>query len=247
MNITYIGHATTLIETGGVRLLTDPILRNRILHLQRKRVDLEPGWVEDIDAVLISHLHWDHLHLPSLRRLNPQTRLIVPAGSGVLFDKEGFQVIEEIAEGEQTTVGSLPIQAVYAEHDGSRIFSKVSAESLGYIIHGKQSVYFPGDTDIFPEMVDLADLLDVALMPVWGWGPTLGAGHMNPYRAAQALRLLAPDVAIPIHWGTLFPIGFNLVDPNFISGPPHEFATHASELAPDVKVRIIQPGEKLSL
>ena len=245
MQITYIGHATTLIEIDGVRLLTDPILRNRILHLKRKRVDLQPAWFEKIDAVLISHLHWDHLHIPSLRQLSRDIPLIVPTGSAGLFEKEGFAKIEEVELRDRFELKGVVIEAVYADHDSSRIFSKVSADSIGYLIRGKQSIYFPGDTDIFPEMADLTDNLDLALMPVWGWGPTLGVGHMNPYRAALALRLLEPRMAIPIHWGTLFPIGFDLLDPNFINQPPYAFAKHAAELAPDVRVHIVQPGEAM--
>ena len=212
------------------------------MHLQRKAVELEPALLHQVDAVLISHLHWDHLHLPSLRDLDPHTRLIVPAGSASLFKKEGFQEIEELPVGGVTHVGSVAVEGVYALHDGSRVFSKVTADSLGFIIHGRKTVYFAGDTDIFPEMAGLIDDLDIALLPVWGWGPTLGSGHMNPYRVAMALKLLSPKIAIPIHWGTLFPIGFNLVGPSFLRKPPQEFARFAESMAPDVEVRIIAPG-----
>ncbi len=217
------------------------------MHLQRKAVELEPALLQEVDAVLISHLHWDHLHLPSLRDLDPRTRLIVPAGSAALFKKEGFREIEELSVGGVTHVGPVAVEGVYALHDGSRVFSKVTAESLGFIIHGRRTVYFAGDTDIFPEMASLIDDLDVALLPVWGWGPTLGSGHMNPYRAAMALKLLSPKVAIPIHWGTLFPIGFNLVGPSFLRKPPQEFARFAESMAPDVEVQIIAPGGSAAL
>ena len=124
---------------------------------------------------------------------------------------------------------------------------RFQSNSLGFIVHGKRSVYFAGDTDIFPEMANLVEHLDIALLPVWGWGPTLGSGHMNPYRAALALKLLLPKIAIPIHWGTLFPVGFNLVSPAFLHKPPHAFARFAETLAPDVKVRIVEPGGNVSL
>jgi L-ascorbate metabolism protein UlaG (beta-lactamase superfamily) len=247
LNITYVGHATTLIETDGIRLLTDPLLRRRVMHLQRKGMTLEPDLLEQIDAVLISHLHWDHLHLPSLRGFDPHTRLVVPVGSASLFRKEGFQEIEELPVGGVTQVGPVAVEGVHALHDGSRVFSKVTADSLGFIVHGKQTVYFAGDTDIFPEMASLIDQLDVALLPVWGWGPTLGAGHMNPYRAAMALKLLSPRVAIPIHWGTLFPIGFNLVGPSFLHKPPQDFARYARSFAPNVDVQIVEPGASAAL
>jgi len=85
--------------------------------------------------------------------------------------------------------------------------------------------------------------LDVALLPVWGWGPNLGPGHLDPYRAALALQLLKPRLAIPIHWGTLYPLGFIPSWAGFLRDPPHRFAWFAERLAPEVQVLILQPGE----
>lgn len=77
-------------------------------------------------------------------------------------------------------------------------------------------IYFAGDTDLFPAMADWAGLFDVALLPVWGWGPTLGEGHMDPkHRAAEACRLIQPQLAIPIHWGTLYPMAMHRLSPSF--------------------------------
>ena len=83
--------------------------------------------------------------------------------------------------------------------------------------------------------------LDVALLPVWGWGPSLGAGHMDPARAAaEAAALLRPRLAIPIHWGTLYPVALHRVRPIPLTDPPHLFARFAASLAPDVDVRIVR-------
>ena len=82
----------------------------------------------------------------------------------------------------------------------------MSGPALGYLLQGSQSVYFAGDTDLFPEMAALGGV-DVALLPVAGWGPRLPEGdHMNPRRAAEALKILKPRLAIPIHWGTYTPL-----------------------------------------
>jgi L-ascorbate metabolism protein UlaG (beta-lactamase superfamily) len=81
---------------------------------------------------------------------------------------------------------------------------------VGYLITGPgqgRTVYFAGDTDLFPEMSSLAPAIDVALLPIWGWGPTLGWGHLDPERAAEATGLLSPTCVVPIHHGTLLPIG----------------------------------------
>lgn len=246
--ITYVGHATTLIEIDGLRVLTDPIFRNRVLHLQRRGgTTPERDWIAGLDAVLISHLHWDHVDLPSLDLLDPVTPLLVPSGSGALFRKQGFADIREMEIGQRLTLGALTIEAVFAEHDGGRLFSGLNAASQGFLLHGSQTIYFAGDTDLFTEMDAISDSLDIALLPVWGWGPTLGPGHLNPYRAALALRMLTPRVAIPIHWGTFHPIGLQYLRPSFLNDPPRSFARFARQLAPGVQVSVIEPGRSLQV
>ena len=85
--------------------------------------------------------------------------------------------------------GGIEVAATHAEHRPGRLFDKRS-EAIGYMLTGSQRVYFAGDTDLFSGMGDLGASLDVALLPVWGWGPTLGPGHLDPGKAAEALELL---------------------------------------------------------
>lgn len=244
--LSYLGHATTLIEMDGVRLLTDPLLRRRIVHLHHRHAPIHPAALRNINAVIISHLHFDHLDLPSLRLLGRSTRLIVPRGAAKLLGK--FDHVEEMRVGESTTVGNVTITATYARHARRRYpLGPAADDSLGFIIKGRYSLYFAGDTDLFPGMAKLVDTLDVALLPVWGWGPTLGKGHMNPQRAAQALTLLHPRLAVPIHWGTLHPYGIGWLNPRFLEEPPHLFVQHAAQLAPHVKTQILMPGKNISL
>src|SRR5262249_53528323 len=110
-------------------------------------------------------------------------------------------------------------------------------------VEGSRIVYFAGDTDVFDGMDGLVDELDVALLPVGGWGPRLPAGHMDPVGAARALVLLRPRIAVPIHWGTLRPFYRTRPYP----GPPpgESFAERARDLAPEVDVRVLRPGEAL--
>jgi L-ascorbate metabolism protein UlaG (beta-lactamase superfamily) len=245
--VTYVGHATVLVELDGRRLLTDPLLRNRIGYLRRQSARVDPACHRGLDAVLISHLHWDHLDLPSLRRMGRDTPLVVPRGAAGALARGGFRALHELAVGETLQLGSVTIEATPALHSGFRPPFGPSTDCLGYVIHGSRTVYFAGDTDLFPEMAGLGGRLDVALLPVWGWGPTLGPGHLDPRRAAEALRLLRPRLAVPIHWGTLCPIGLGRRRPAFLREPPHAFAAHAAELAPEVGVRILAPGEPLAL
>ncbi|RME99268.1 MAG: MBL fold metallo-hydrolase [Chloroflexi bacterium] len=246
LRITFVGHATMLIEMDGVRLLTDPVLRRKVMHLRRRPPGVSPDSTQNIDAVLLSHMHFDHLDLPSLEMLGPDTRLIVPPGMGPMLARRGYRQIEELESGSETGAGPLRIQATPALHDRARFRYGPTADTLGFVIHGAHSIYFPGDTDLFPEMSDLAKQLDVALLPVWGWGPTLGKGHMDPYRAALALQMLKPAWAVPIHWGTLHPWGMQWLNPQFLFDPPRAFARFAADLAPDVAVHILEPGQSLA-
>jgi len=244
-NITYVGHATVLIEMDGVRLLTDPLLRDRVGGIRRQSRPVHVAWQSDIDAVLISHLHLDHLDRPSLRLLDRRVHMIAPAGTADLLHGEGFKNIEEIRIADSTKVGEVKVTATYAHHPGGRYPLGPAADCVGYLVSGSSSVYFAGDTDIFPEMVDVDPELDVALLPVWGWGPTIRGDHMSPRTAAESLTLLRPKMAVPIHWGTFAPIGMGWIQPRFLSEPPHQFKGHAEDVAPEVDVHIVRPGNSI--
>jgi L-ascorbate metabolism protein UlaG (beta-lactamase superfamily) len=244
---TYVGHATVLLEIAGVRLLTDPVLRPRIGPLVRHGPLPAPHHTAGIDAVLISHLHHDHADLASLRRIGRSAPLLVPPGSEGFFRRHGFERATELAPGETTEVGGLKVTATPARHDGGRRRGAGDVEPIGFLAEGSRTVYFAGDTDLFEGMADLGPGLDLALLPVWGWGPTLGPGHLDPAGAARAAALLSPRLAIPIHWGTLYPLGLARLRPGRLKLPADEFASRARELAPQVETRVLSPGESASL
>ena len=237
--ITYVGHATVRIELDGVRLLTDPVLRPRVLHL--RRVGPVPSdALRRVDAVLLSHAHWDHLDLPSLERIGKEVPIVCPQGVSGLLRRKRFAHVTTLDVGEEIRIGELSVTGVHAEHEGARGPLGASGE-LGFVISGSLTIYFAGDTDLYDDLAALAPV-DIALVPVTGWGAKVGPGHLDPERAAQAVSLLQPKLAIPIHWGTLARIG-RVPDPE----PPHGFARHAAEIAPDVEVRILEPGASLDL
>jgi L-ascorbate metabolism protein UlaG (beta-lactamase superfamily) len=152
----------------------------------------------------------------------------------------------ESGAGEVTKAGMLAVTAVRAHHDGRRLGGP-RAEALGYLVSGGYTVYFAGDTELFAEMSNLPRPLDAALLPVAGWGPTLGAGHMGPFDAARAAGLIEPRIAIPVHWGTLSPIGLGRHDRERLDDPPRLFAEHVASIAPRVEVRILAPGQETNL
>jgi L-ascorbate metabolism protein UlaG (beta-lactamase superfamily) len=245
--LTWIGHATVLLEVGGARLLTDPLLRDRVGHLRRHGASPAPEAIADLDAVLVSHLHLDHLDAASLRRLPRDVPVLAPVGAGMLLRRLGFAGTIEVRVGEPTAVGGATVTAVPAEHDGRRHPLAPAAEAIGFVVVGDRRIYFAGDTDLFDGMAEFAGRVDVALLPIWGWGPSLGPGHMDPLGAARATALLHPRIVVPIHWGTFFPAGLARLRSSALTDPPREFVRRARALAPDVEVRVLAPGQSVAL
>lgn len=247
--INYIGHATVLIDIGRIRLLTDPILRDRVFFLQRHGQNAAPGLLAERppDVVLLSHLHYDHADLPSLRRLPSTTLVLAPRGSGTYLTRWAGVQVHEIAEGDRVHVADVEISALPAEHSWGLSVPRPMTNCLSYVVRNELSIYFAGDTDLFAGMHQVGtDFdLDLALLPVWGYSHRVGAGHLTPLTAAQALMRLHPRVAVPIHWGSLRFIGPDSVweSADHLVTPPVAFADHAARLAPQTEVRVLQPGE----
>jgi L-ascorbate metabolism protein UlaG (beta-lactamase superfamily) len=246
----FIGHSSVVVGLDGVRLLTDPVTRARVGPLRRVEPVPSRDRLRDIDAVLISHLHWDHLDVPSLRDLGHDVAIIVPAGAGAWLRGVGFRDVRELAVAGETTVGGVVVRGVPAVHSGYRPPLGPTAPPLGFVVRGSRTVYFAGDTDLFDGMGQIAspgEPIDMALLPVWGWGPMLGRGlHLDPLRAAQALRLIRPRAAVPIHWGTYWPHALGRVFPERLVEPPAAFVEYAAELAPDVKAIPTAVGERVA-
>ena len=252
LSLTFAGHATVLLAMDGVRLLTDPLLRRRIGVLIR-RSPIPPLAVRrGLDAVLISHAHLDHLDVPSLRLIDRGTPIIVPRGLGRLLRRLGFvplemEVGDEVEIGPSRARGAsdrgrVSVKAVPADHAGTRYPLGSESAALGYVVSGGLSAYFAGDTGLYEGMRDLGPL-DVAVLPVGGWGPRLPDDHLNPLSAAKALELLRPSACVPVHWGTIYPPGLPPAFNAKWSEWPYAFARYAAHLAPEVDVRVLQPGE----
>jgi L-ascorbate metabolism protein UlaG (beta-lactamase superfamily) len=246
-SVTYVGHATVLIQLGGARLITDPWLRRTLVGGLRRHRGTGEADPDAVDAILISHLHRDHLDRPSLRRFDRSVPVVAAPGAAEVVERWGFERVTELLPGEVTTVAGARVTAVEARHPSNRLVPRVRGEAVGFLVERGARVYFAGDTELFPGMAELGGGLDLALLPVWGWGPTLGPAHLDPEDAARAAAMLKPRVAVPIHWGTLGPLGAQQLWPWLFERPARRFAEQAALLAPDVEVRALEAGESLSI
>jgi L-ascorbate metabolism protein UlaG (beta-lactamase superfamily) len=246
--VTFVGHSTVAIEAAGTRVLTDPLLRDGLLGFLRRRPPLPHlGGAGRPDAVLISHLHFDHLDFPSLRSLPSGTPIVAPRGSRGFLGRRGFHDVIELDEGEGLRVGALRVTAVHARHGRGGRPGAGRVGSVGYLVEAEARIYFAGDTELFSEMVEIGPGIDCALLPIWGWGPRLGPGHLDPFTAAASLRLLEPRVAVPIHWGSYTPLGAPRLWPWLEREAASRFVRDAARVAPEVEVMVLAPGESLRL
>ena len=250
--VTWWGHACVLLALDDVQLLTDPVLVRRMGPLHYVGHLPTRDELAHVDAVLISHLHHDHLHLRSLALLPPTTRLIAPRGAADVLRGRVGRPVEELAPGDTTTVGRVMVTATSAAHDGRRHRGGPRAATLGFVLSGTRTAYFAGDTELFPGMADEVEtaaggVLDLALIPVGGWGLNLGTGHMDPSEGAEAVARLHPRHVVPVHWGSLrLPVVWRARRTwHSSSGPDFARLVEASGAA--TSVRVLAPGERFVL
>ena len=245
VTIRWVGHATVLLRYGQQEIVTDPFLRMRLFHIRRHGE--EPSFGPDYSGrhltALISHIHQDHLDIPSLRMLPTSATVVVPPGAGPYLARRIPHVVVELGVGQSLRTGEVVITPVSAMHGGRRGFG-IEAEAQGYVVRGDASVYFAGDTGFFDGFAEVGRRHQphVALLPVGGCGPYVGKHHLTPWSAAHALSILGAKVAVPIHWGTLRPMGVRAG--GFLTDPPRDFARHAATIAPRSHVRILMPCEE---
>ncbi|BEL12258.1 MBL fold metallo-hydrolase [Actinoplanes sichuanensis] len=244
--ITWWGHSTVWLADSGVTLLTDPVLTGRLAHL-RRMAGPAPRLPGAPDAILLSHLHADHFHVPSLRAVPGDPVLVVPRGAAAFAARAipgAARRCVELGPGEETKIKGVRVRAVPARHDGRRgPWSRERAEAIGFVVEGASRTWYAGDTGLFDGMGELGPL-DLALIPVGGWGPTLGAhGHLDARDGAEALRRVRASWAVPVHYGTLWPVGMGRVRRHMFDEPGPRFAEFAAEAAPDSRVRVLTHGE----
>jgi L-ascorbate metabolism protein UlaG (beta-lactamase superfamily) len=214
------------------------------------------GLIGGVDAVLLSHLHLDHCDLPSLRMLRAKV-VIAPPGSKEWLTRHRVTGAVELAPGEALSLSDqVTVTAAPAHHPDHRMPWGPVAQPVGHVVQGPQhAAWFAGDTSLFPEMAELPAAtrhgLDLAVVPIWGWGPTLGLGHLDPQTAAEAVVLTKARHAIPVHWGTLYPFGLHATMRRHLQNPPTEFTAHlattATAAAVDAEPHVLRVGDQFEV
>ena len=250
-SLTWWGHSTATVVDSGVRVLTDPVLTGVVAHLRRRRGPRPDVAARRADVVVVSHLHADHLHVRSLELVDPAAVIVLPRGARDavpgLVRLRGRD-IREVEPGDIVEIGAVGIRAIPAEHDGRRHpLARRGVTPVGFVVEGTSRTYFAGDTDLWDGMAEAVGECDLALLPVGGWGPGLGEGHMTAERAAIAAGRLRARVAVPVHFGTLWPRGLAAVAPDEFVPPGADFVRAAAVHAPRTRARELRPGESLSV
>jgi L-ascorbate metabolism protein UlaG (beta-lactamase superfamily) len=257
VKITYIGHATLLLEIAGTRIITDP---NFDPHLGRflPRVSA-PGIALDalpaLDAILLTHAHADHLSFDSLDRLPRDIPLYAPPAVASWLQAKGYRHAEALVPGQGTALTSgttVRLHAARATHQGNRygIDRWRSAANMYLAETDDESLFFAGDTALMPDthalvertLWDARRTLDVALLPIGyapPWKPGFRRGHLTHDDALTLFETLRARAFIPYHWGTFRHVTATAYDA--INRLRSALASHASR----DKVHIIEPGESI--
>ncbi len=252
VRVSWLGHSTVVLDLDGVRLLTDPLLRPHAGLLRRRGgAPAAESW-SGADAILLSHLHYDHADLRSLRLL-PDIPVITAPSNAEWLVRNGINGVG-VELDTWVPVGGVPgveVALTYAVHHSRPMPHRPNAAN-GHLVRSSSGiVWAAGDTALFAAMDQLAETaggpIDVALVPVSGWGPRLSAGHLGPKDAAVACRRIGARVAIPVHWGTLHvPAGRHL-PPRWMDAAGPAFAAALEQEAPSCRPIVLEVGGSVTL
>lgn len=208
-SITWIGHSTFLLQINGLTILTDPVWANwQGVQKRQTQPGLALADLPEIDVVVLSHSHYDHLDFATIRRLKGKSTFYVPHGLKKAFIRRGYQDTYEANWWDHFTIGDVKFSFVPAQHWTRRsLFDMNTSHWGGWIIeHQETSFYFVGDTGYFRGFTEIAErfTLQYVLMPIGAYEPEwfMRDSHINPEDAVKAFLELAGDFFVPMHYGT---------------------------------------------
>ncbi|QTE31366.1 MBL fold metallo-hydrolase [Pengzhenrongella sicca] len=248
MSVTWLGHSSAVLDLDGARLVTDPLLGVNAGLLRRRGARPDEALWRDPDAVLLSHLHHDHAELSSLRLLRPAPILTATSSAHWLSGRGLSGVGLRDGEWEPVGTGGVRVRLSPAVH-GHRPMPHRPNAAHGHLVRGPSGcIWVAGDTSLYPAMRDLPELagapIDVALVPVHGWGPRLSGGHLGPVDAARACAIVRARVAIPVHWGTLHAPASRRLPPGWMDHAGDAFAAALAREAPGCRAVVLGLGER---
>ncbi|KHF40036.1 MBL fold metallo-hydrolase [Halalkalibacter okhensis] len=209
LTYTWIGHSTFFIQCQGLNILTDPVFSKR-MGTEKRLVPLgiDVASLPDIDIVIISHAHFDHLDFSSIIKLKGNPRYYVPQGLSNLFKKRKITSVSEANWWDGFKHKGIDLHFVPAQHWSRRnLFDRNQAHWGGWIIHSAEhTFYFAGDTGYFRGFCEIGKhfAIDTAFMPIGDYEPVWMSGlqHMNPEESVQAFLDLDAQTFVPMHYGT---------------------------------------------
>jgi len=217
VSVTFVGHATIMITTPTTRVLVDPMLENSLYGVRRaKAAGIAPGDLADVDLVLVTHAHRDHLSRKSLARVRGTAPVIVPPQCGRLVRRTGLPEVVELFPGKSHTRGDVEVIAVPVRHSGARgLGDYVRRGACGYVLRTPDAcLYVAGDTGYFSGFAEIGRRFhpDVALLPIAGYEPAgFREEHLSPLDAMYAFEDLGARVLIPTSYGS-FPLSYEPLD-----------------------------------
>jgi L-ascorbate metabolism protein UlaG (beta-lactamase superfamily) len=245
--LTWIGHASFVARIGGKLVATDPIFSTRVAGTVRRTVP--PGLALDalppLDVVTVSHNHYDHMDLPTLRRLGPAPLYVVPVGNGRHLERIGLGRVVELDWWQSHVVDGLEITCVPARHWSMRApWNRNQALWGGFVFRGAEgALYHAGDTaffDGFREIGARVGPIDWACLPIGAYEPRwfMAPQHMNPEEAGQAYLDLGARILVAMHWGT-----FQLTDEPLGEPPERIRAFFRDRGLDDERLWLLDVGE----
>jgi L-ascorbate metabolism protein UlaG (beta-lactamase superfamily) len=246
-SLTWIGHATFVLRLGGALIATDPIWSQRISGVIARRappgVPLEA--VPQLDLVTVSHNHFDHLDLPTLKRIGPATTYVVPLGNGALLRKAGLGDVVELDWWQSHRVKDVEVTLVPARHWSMRApWNRNDMLWGGFVFRAAEGVaYHAGDTALFDGFAEIGARLgpvDWAMLPIGAYEPRwfMEPQHMNPEDAGAAFAALGARTLVAMHWGT-----FKLTDEPLGEPPERMRAVFKARGFDDSRLWILDVGE----